>query len=259
MLRETWAAYPFNWGYHAMIGVIGASYSVEYAIKGLYEGTVGRLAELVSTDTAEDVFLRDVARDYAAFVHHTPWYAFGFARRLVELWRLPPIDGFASLRKWERRLAGSAELAFKAAWGSAMGKASGAAYDPEADRILAWVRAPSRDALRLGGVTVLDPPDARSELVALPRYEPFTKAVSELSRRRVRFVEIAGNRRIVMTVVAPLNWRLRTADGRVVREWPSLTDPSRKRVALSVDVERLHQVVPSLEASGAAIDHLYDY
>jgi hypothetical protein len=45
----------------------------------------------------------------------------------------------------------------------------------------------------------------------------------------------------------------------VVREWPILTDPSRQRVALSVDVERLHQVVPSLEASCAAIDHLYDY
>jgi hypothetical protein len=242
-----------------MIGVIGASYTAEYAVKGLYEGTVGRITELVSTNTDEDAFLRGVARDYAAFVHHTPWYAFGFAGRLAGLWRSPAFDGFATLRKWERRFAGSAELAFKTAWGWAMGKASGAAYDPEADRILAWVRPPSRDALQLDSVTVLDPPDARSELVGLPRYEPFTKAVSELSRRRVQFVEIAGNRHIVMTVIAPRNWDVSADAAREVREWPILTDPTRKRVALSVGVERLHQVVPSLEAGGASIDHLYDY
>jgi FAD/FMN-containing dehydrogenase len=259
VLRETWAADPFNWGYHAMIGVIGASFSVEYAIKGLYEGTVGRLAERVSTDTAEDSVLRDVARDYAAFVHHTPWYEFGFARRLAGLWRLPAFDGLATLRKWERRFAGSAELAFKAAWGWAMGKASGAAYDPEADRILAWVQPPSRDALRLDGVTVLDSPDARSELVALPRYEPFTRAVSELSRRGVRFVEIAGNRRIVMTVIAPRDWKPPADGAREVRAWPLLTDASHERTALAVDVERLHRVIPRLEATGATIDHLYDY
>jgi FAD/FMN-containing dehydrogenase len=259
VLRETWAAYPFNWGYHAMIGVIGVSYSAEYAVKGLYEGTVGRIMELVSANTDEDAFLRTVAHDYAAFVHHTPWYEFGFARRLAGLWRLPAFDGLATLRKWERRFAGSAELAFKAAWGWAMGKASGAAYDPEAERILAWVRAPSRDALQLDGVTVLDPPDARSELVALPRYEPFTKAVSELSRRRVQFAEIASNRRIIMTVVAPRDWNPPADGAREVRAWPILTDASHKRVALGVDVERLHRLIPSLEASGATIDHLYDY
>jgi FAD/FMN-containing dehydrogenase len=259
VLRETWAAYPFNWGYHAMIGVIGASYTAEYAVKGLYEGTVGRVTELVSTHTDEDAFLRTVAHDYAAFVHHTPWYAFGFAQRLDGLWRLPVFDGLATLRKWERRFVGSAELTFKAAWGWAMGKASGAAYDPEADRILAWVQAPSRDALRLDGVTVLDPPDAHSELVALPRYEPFTKAASELARRRVEFVEIAGNREIVMTVIAPRNWDVSADAAREVREWPMLTDPSRKRVALAVGVDRLHEAVPSLEAGGATIDHLYDY
>jgi FAD/FMN-containing dehydrogenase len=259
VLRETRAAYPFNWGYHAMIAVIGASYSVEYAVKGLYEGTVGRITELVSTDTAEDAFLRGVAQDYAAFVHHTPWYAFGFARGLAGLWGLPIVDGFATLRKWERRFAGSAELAFKSAWGWAMGKASGAAYDPEADRILAWVRAPSRGALQLDGVRILDPPDARSELIALPRYEPFTKAVNELSRRGVQFVEIAGNRRIVLTVIAPREWELPGDGAREVREWPILTDPEHKRVALSIGVERLHQEIPRFEASGAAIDHLYDY
>jgi hypothetical protein len=108
-------------------------------------------------------------------------------------------------------------------------------------------------------VTLLDPPDARSELVALPRYEPFTKAVSELARRGVRFIEIAGNRRIVMTVVAPRGWKPPAYAAHEVREWPMLTDPSRKRVALAVDVERLHEAIPRLEAGGATIDHLYDY
>src|SRR5262249_58242157 len=40
VLRETWQRYPFNWGYNAMIWVIGASYSAEYVAKGLYESSV---------------------------------------------------------------------------------------------------------------------------------------------------------------------------------------------------------------------------
>jgi hypothetical protein len=140
-----------------------------------------------------------------------------------------------------------------------MGKASGAAYDPEAEQVLAWVRAPTRAALEVEGLRVLEPPDERSELVGLPRYEPFTKAVSALSRRGVQFVEVAGNRRIVLTVIVPRDWTFQAEAAHEVRQWPILTDPSRKRVVLAIGVDRLHQVIPSLEAAGATIDHIYDY
>src|SRR6202000_72795 len=37
--------YPFNGGYHLMVMVIGTSTTVEYALKGSYEHTIGRLDE----------------------------------------------------------------------------------------------------------------------------------------------------------------------------------------------------------------------
>jgi hypothetical protein len=41
-------AYPFATGAHVMLTVIGTSFSVEYALKGAYEKTIGRLSEWTS-------------------------------------------------------------------------------------------------------------------------------------------------------------------------------------------------------------------
>jgi hypothetical protein len=201
-----------------------------------------------------------VARDYASFVHHTPWYEFPFGSKLGGLWRLPPLGGIDTLRKWERRFAGTGDLAFKTGWGWLMGKASGAAYDPEAERILAWVKKPAGEKRSLDPtLKALEPPDADSELVAIPRYEPFTKAVGALARQGVQFIEIAGNRTIVMTVIAPGDWRNVQDPARVVHEWEILTKPSKKRVAIATPVDRLHQLIPALESQGVELDHIYDY
>ncbi len=43
--------YPFNFGDHLMLVVIGTSFTVEYALKGAYEDTVGRLSEPGSAAT----------------------------------------------------------------------------------------------------------------------------------------------------------------------------------------------------------------
>ena len=81
--------YPFNSGYHVMIGVIGVSYTAEVVVKGLYEGSVGRWFEGAARVPEEDVYAA-ITADYGAFTHHTPWYAFPFG---VEKGRLAGVDG----------------------------------------------------------------------------------------------------------------------------------------------------------------------
>lgn len=56
--------YPFNSGYHLTLAVIGASFTVENILKGLYENTVGRLTEWLSSTelTEEDAYAREVAQ-----------------------------------------------------------------------------------------------------------------------------------------------------------------------------------------------------
>src|SRR5207244_12634271 len=136
----------------------------------------------------------------------------------------------------------------QSAWGRLRSKATQATSDPEQTEILAWTRKPDRGQLRVDPpARVLDPPDAQSELLSLPRYEPFTATVTSLARQGVRFVEIAGNRRILMTVIAPRDWKDTRARGERLVEWDLLTRPGQERVAISVAVDRLHEVIPVLQ------------
>lgn len=262
VLGATWRTADL--GYQAMIAVIGPSFSLEYLFKGLYENTVGRLTELTvrgawsEGPTIEDRFATTLAGDYAAFMHATPWYEFPFWARLGDLWGLDgPIDSTA-LRRAERRGALTGELLFKTAWGSAVARMSGEAYDPEAAVIHAWVRrSPPAADRRITKREDLGPGD---ELVALPRYEPFTKAVGDLAGEGVRFVEIAGNDAILVQIIAPSSWHDVAGRGSRLVEWPILTDRSKKRVAMTVSVPRLHEVLPALAAEpGVTIDHIYDF
>lgn len=262
VLGATWRT--ADWGYQLMIAVIGPSYTIEYLVKGLYENTLGRLAESTvrrpwdGGPTIEDRFATALAVDYAAFMHATPWYEFPFWSRMRDLWSLDgPLDATA-LRRAERRAALSGELAFKTGWGWTIAKSSGEAYDPEADVIWAWVR--KTPAARDSRIVKREDVGTDAELLALPRYEPFTATVGALAAAGVRFVEIAGNDRVLVQIVAPAAWRDEQRRGDLLVEWPILTDPSRKRVALTVDVTRLHEVLPSLAAEpGVTLDHLYDF
>ncbi|WP_248616129.1 hypothetical protein, partial [Klebsiella pneumoniae] len=61
--------FEFNAGYHVMIAVIGVSTTAEYVLKGLYEQSIGRFAELTAAppgsaaETPEDQLSARVARD----------------------------------------------------------------------------------------------------------------------------------------------------------------------------------------------------
>ena len=67
-----------------MIYIIGISYSAEYAIKGLYENTIGRVFEWIRGEkrTPQDEYARAVLQDYAAFLYTVPWYKYPFREKL---------------------------------------------------------------------------------------------------------------------------------------------------------------------------------
>ena len=255
--------YPTNRGYHAMIWVIGVSYTVEYAVKGLWESTVGRLTEWWSDGgwrtNAVDQHYAAVATDYGSFLHHTPWFAFPYGdhRRAM-----PPGDG--TIRSRERRFAVGGELIAKELWGALMGGASAAAYGAEAETIQAWIHVGdddrvAADVTEVAGVEVLQDLLDGHLLVTVPRYEPFTTAIPALVDRGVRIVEIAGCRTLLVQVRAPRGWERAGLWGDVVVSWPILTDPDHEAVAIEVPVGRLHEVLPALRRDGVELTHLYDY
>ena len=97
--------YSFNFGDHLMLVVIGNSFTVEYALKGLYEKSVGRVSEWSRNHQAveEDRYAYQVARQYADFVHIRPFYEFPFFQSLRGLWRQTAMWGAHPIRKWERK------------------------------------------------------------------------------------------------------------------------------------------------------------
>ena len=249
-----------------MIGVIGVSYTAEYAVKGLYESTVGAVTAWLATEgawaarTAEDRFIQEVARDYSSFIHATPWYEYPFRTKLSDLWRLKEAGEGPVLRRWERRVEFTMELLFKSAWGWAIKQGTQASYDPEALEIQAWVQQGSQDMKGINpGVRVLQDLGGRSTLLSLPRYEPFGQAVRDILAHNVRLVEVAGNEYILMTIIAPKDWRDLRHRGMWICEWTILTQPEHKRVALLVPLGQLHETLPSLEKEGVQFDHLYDF
>ena len=115
-VRHEIQRFPFNGGYHLMIIVIGTSTTVEYGLKGIYEHTIGRLAEATKSNrrpVAEEVFAARYAQAYVDFIRIEPWYKFDFWSQLKTLWTTVPTTGPNLIRKWERRFALTSELLVK--------------------------------------------------------------------------------------------------------------------------------------------------
>ena len=259
--RATRKAYPFDAGVHLMIGVIGVSFSGEQAAKGVYESTLGRLGEwLGGHGTEEDAFARRTAEEYGRFMHRVPWYEFSFATKLRALWRETPLWGAHPARKWERKLALSAEYGTKAVYGRLLRQATGAMYTPEDVAIRAWVEDVPDEALtdaRVKKVKTLGP---GSFILALPRDETFTAVALGLVRRGARFRDIAANQVIALTALGPRDTRRALpVDAGVVLDEQVLTNPAVTRLTVRAPVPSLGAIVAALEGRGATIEHLYDY
>ncbi len=193
--------YPFNFGYHVMILVIGSSTTVEYFLRSAYENLVGRLSEATQDGgpTPEDSYAARVAQAYVDFIRVKPWYEFDFFGRLAGLWRDTPLTGPDAIRKWERKYALTTEYAIKGAYGWLIGLATEAGYDPAAETtVVVLDRMPddltSNTLAKLKVLTPAKPLYHGEVLASLPRYQAFTDTASALAFQGVEFQEIAGNR-----------------------------------------------------------------
>ena len=256
---ETRGVYPFSAGNHLMLGVIGSSFSIEYVLKGLYENTVGRATDWIAGhDTAEDAYARATAVEYGAFMHTVPWYEFPFRAKLAGLWQTP-LWGPHAVRKWERRLALSAEYGVKAVYGWLIGRGSKATYGDEDLRIYAWIENAGDEVFSDGEVRKVKEIGPRSFVVTMPRYEAFTTRSLMLIAQGVRFVDVAGNDEMLVTAIVPSSLSGEEIGTSLIFKEPLLTDHTRTRIAIKAPVRSLHAIVTQLQSRGATIEHLYDY
>ena len=259
-----WVAprYEFSFGTHLMIYVIGISHTVEYGIKGIYENTVGRLSELFAPtpSTPEDLFARKYTFDYGQWLNTVPWYDFPFGERLTQFWETVPFSGRGPVRKGERRFAISTDLAVKAAFGWMIKDSSQTVYAPPELEIHALMRGLPLDTAPIDRrIALVETFRDGTQLVRLPRYQPFTEIVQTLGQTNASFLEIGGNSNILISLTAPDNWTPPEDMPPVVFETKILSGAGGKRVGLSVPVSLLLDVIRQIGPSGARLEHVYDY
>lgn len=240
MKDQTGGNFPPNPGYHLMICVIGASTTVEYAVKSWYEVLIGRITDTGDPVTGEDRFNARYAADYVAFIKDQPWYAFDFKRRLEALWTDVGLSHDHPLRALERRYLLTTELLVKWGYGKLIGFGTKEVYGA---------------ALPTTAV-VLDDGSVRH----LPRYDRFAGAAMDLASGRRSFQEIAGNRSaILVTILVPANAIPTFSDTRPVFTQVITSDPTRMRIALATPVASLASLLRQCREQEMAVEHIFDF
>jgi len=255
--------YPFNGGYHLMVMVIGVSTTVEYGLKGLYEHTIGRLAEATKPAALlpEEQFAARYAQSYVDFIRVEPWYKYDFWSQLKILWSDVPTGGPGLLRRWERRFLLTNELLVKEGYARLIKLGTQSIYDaPKPTTAVVLNKAPAPDADHPEFVLLNPAPQAGPVLATIPRYEGFTTYARWLAAQGVDFVEIAGNRdEIVVSELVATGWSPQGL--RLLFEQPILTHPGRKRVVFATPVSSLAAELRRAQAQAGAVvvEHIYDY
>ena len=245
-----------------MLYTIGWSFTAELGIKGAYEYTVGRLFEWFRGPrrTAADEFIARDMQAYAAFLRQTPWYEYPFASRLWAFWRTVPLAGPQFPRQIERHAVMTAEYGGKALYGALLGFASRTALG-SADLTIHTVvlGLTPDDVARDRRITVVRDLGNGRTLIRTPRYQAYTEVLVELARRGRDIVEIAGNREILVTALAPKAGVPQLAGAKSLFVAPIQSMPDKRRVGLDVAVDHLAATIRALEHAGASVEHVYDY
>lgn len=247
----------FTFDMRATLYVIGLSFSAEMGVKGIYETTFGRLALMARGDqrTGEDRFALRMADDYAAFLRQTPWYDYPFLGTVGRFWRETPIGEPSWVRSIERRLALTLEWSVKSLY--AQGIRALAAAAPAKLTIDTIVTGMTREALAADPAVTVRGDLGGGVWVETARYGAYTAFLRRVAAAGGTIREIAGNARILVTVIGA-----RAPEGRAFV--PVVTaevqaEPGRTRFGVLIPVTELTALIRRLPAEGATFEHAYDY
>lgn len=254
--------FPYNKQYHSMIKVIGYSTLMEYRGKLLYEGSIGRLSDLIpSKRTAEDHFYAAYTQRYVDFIQKEPWYLYSFLKEFRWLWTKTTCLEWNWIRKMERRFFISGELLFKAFYGFLLGLGTKSAYGVAAPVTAVLIdHLPEELNTNDSEIKLIEVLSSEATLITLPRYAAFNPALRTLVQAGVQIQEIAGNcSAILLTVVVPIDWKPSSPFAKAIFKQTIATDKSQQRVLLTSLVPNLSMVIISLEQEGIEIEHIFDY
>jgi FAD/FMN-containing dehydrogenase len=250
--------YQRNYGYELMIDTILTSYSVENATKWGYGKAIGQWFEVPEYKTQEEKIDAQLALDYVDFVKVRPWYEYSFLPKLGAVWSAP-IDSKHPARSIERKLAISSEFVIKSFYASLITGATHMIYEPADDEIFLLTQPTSSKIEIPKEVRVFRKSRDGSMMLLLPRYEAFQSSLLKLQAQGVGFLNIAGNKRILVSIVSDQP-DIQVVGTKLVFSMPIPSNPQKNRLALDVEVVHLSDFLSSIKNDASIVlEHIYDY
>ncbi len=235
-------------------GFMNTFISTTSTLSNLYNGFKSLVVGAFSDDKSflERQKALHVEKDYAEFIHHTPWYKFDFMKYANES------GGFAK-NPWFYIESKANELMAKIVSGS-----GNAGDDLTIDiKVNGQV---SQDMVRAL--------DAEAEVIGqnnfqtamrAPRYEKFTEFVKGLVENNVKISEIAGNTKIVVRIDQEYNGTIYNNAAKnlcfteqVCKPLYSWQDESTIHTTVEVNTEDLDYLIHGLAENFAELGHIYD-
>ena len=96
-------------------------------------------------------------------------------------------------------------------------------------------------------------------LIETPRYQEYTEILRGLGARGRNAIEIAGNRRILATILAPDGAKVATPGATPIFEATIQSRPGWRRIGLDAEVGGLTRLIGEVEKQGAEFEHAYDF
>lgn len=237
----------------------GYVFSTEMGIKGIWERTLGAAAVWLRgpVRTSEDEVGLRILNEYATFLKKSPGGQFPFAQERDRFWRETPTAGDGFARRWERRAAIVMGYTARGFYSHPAAQLDPAA---PADRKIKGVvdRLDKADlAAEPRIVKLRDLPDG-AVLVETPRGVEFPEIFRRLAERGRDFVEIAGARRILTTVLVPPDKTIDFGGAREIFSTPVQAKPGWRRIGFDTDLETAAGQIALVEGQGAIFERAYD-
>ncbi|OXA89241.1 FAD-binding oxidoreductase [Flavobacterium hibernum] len=258
-LKLTSKAYPENGEYKTMLQVIGVSMTMEYGAKILYENTIGRFFSLFAEEKSSESekVIIEAQKAYSDFIYQTAWYEFKFLPWITKVWTASEKSDHSILRKWERTFLFTIEFSFKAFYSQLIEWAAKSTYETPADKI--YLIVSNVDSIKESKDIKIIKRDRDKMMIAITRWEVFTKKMIELSKQDVKIFEISGNDEIAVSTIMNKSQDIKLQDIKLLYQSRIVTDEKLKRIVYLLPVEKLLPFIKNLQSNNVTVEHVYDY
>ncbi|MEJ2417436.1 MAG: hypothetical protein P8Y45_10990 [Exilibacterium sp.] len=218
--------YTKNEDYIVMLDVIGVSTTVEYMMKSVYEKA---------------------------------WYEFDYWSWVKKIWSEPEFFANNFIRKLERKLFVTLEFGFKTGYAKLIELGAKTTFEASDGQIYLTAKFNHANPLKLpDGVKRLAAAQ-NLQILSIPRWDPFTKILPQLTAQGLEINDISGNQFIVVSIVKSKDQTFDFNQAYPLFDSRMVTTPERERNAVLVSVNTLGSMLGYINKAGIQLEHIYDY